>query len=119
MAAFFLDTDFHAGIGRWLRDRGHSVMSARDARPSLAPATDREILLAAAYARLILLTHNERDFIDLHETGGVDHAGILTVPQVSREEVPTIAQAIHDLVNAHGSVANELWRFDFLSGWGP
>jgi len=86
VAAFFFDNDANLRIGRGLEERGHLVLSARGA--GLAPASDAEILLYAGPAGLIIVTHNERHFVRLHQAAAVEHAGILSIPQVLPVRVP-------------------------------
>lgn len=115
MAAFFFDNCTSLRIGRWLRGRGHSVMSTHDIH--VEEAEDSEILLYAGPQGLIVVTHNEKDFVPLHQAGTTEHAGILAVPQVSPENAASIGLQIDWLVSSGRPMANELYRFRLDAGW--
>lgn len=109
MASFFFDADADMRIGRRLERLGHVLTSA--SMQHLERATDWEILLFAGRQRLILVTHNERDFVELHQVGAVPvHAGIFTLPQVATEAVTTTAAAVDGLVNTHAPFTDQLYR---------
>jgi predicted nuclease of predicted toxin-antitoxin system len=109
VASFFFDADADMRIGRRLERLGHLLTSAP--LQHFDRASDREILLFAGQQRLILVTHNERDFVALHQTGAVpSHGGILVLPQVTAGEVATIAAEIDRLVRADVPLAGELYR---------
>ncbi len=88
MARFFLDNDFPLGVGDELQRLGHSVESARSTNRE--DRHDEDQLLYAATAGRILITHNRRDFLLLHDawrrwtrawTVERAHAGILVLQQ--------------------------------------
>jgi len=75
-----IDEMFADAVAHGLRDRGHDAISVREARPTLAGATDEEVLKAAADGGRVLMTENVRDYrpleIALLAAGG-QHAGII------------------------------------------
>ncbi len=116
MASFFFDADADMRIGRRLERLGHVLTSAP--LQQLERASDREILLFAGRQRLILVTHNERDFVEVHRIGAVPpHAGILVLPQVTAEVMAATATAVDRLVNADVPLANQLYRLRAGAGW--
>lgn len=82
MASFLLNHNVNPRLGRLLRVRGHATVTAREAH--LDTATDRELLLFAGGAGLILLTDDE-DFAQLHCGAIIAHAGILFVAPIHSE----------------------------------
>lgn len=116
MAAFFFDNDADLRIGRWLQAHGHAVLSTHDIA-ALEVATDKEILLYAGPAGLIVVTHNERHFVRLHQVGAVPHAGILTMPQVGPDGVSTMGERVDWLVCSGQPMANALYRFKAAKVW--
>ena len=115
----------NGGIVQLLRKRGHEVTTAWEAELTRAAAT--EILLHAARGGLILVTYDERRFLQLNAQlngegqlsgeGASEHAGILIVPQVPHEDIPRIAEAIIRLAGSEQSISNGVYRLGLLSGW--
>ncbi len=96
-------------VGRRLERLGHLLTSAP--LQHLDRASDQEILLFAGGQRLILVTHNERDFVALHRGGAVSsHGGILVLPQVTAAAVAPTAAAVDRLVRTGVPLAGELYR---------
>ena len=114
MATFLFDNDADMRVARRLVRRGHLVTSAREAR--LDRASDREVLLSAARVRLIVVTHNERDFVALHDAASTVHAGILALPHVPPEDVERLAAAIDALVESGQPLTGECYRLR-TGGW--
>ena len=117
LTAFYLDSDIGSRFSALLESRGDDVTSA--AREMRRSATDDEHLLRAADQGRILVTHNWRDFLLLHQAWlrwtsawGVerDHAGILVIPQPP--DLP-IARSAHDVarfIQSGRRFHNELYR---------
>jgi hypothetical protein len=57
-----LDELYAPAIAVALRARGHDVVSAHEAEPTLLAAPDEEVLAAGAAAARALVTENVRDF---------------------------------------------------------
>lgn len=124
MAAYYLDNDVAPAVALILRQLGHAATTAREV--GSARAGDPEQLLVASSRREILVTHNARDFILLHQAWlrwqqawGVSqpHHGILVIPQGPAEQNaarlarfvearPTLENQLHRLVQRGGQ---ELW----------
>jgi hypothetical protein len=101
LALFYIDNDVALQVAQLLRLAGHTAMTARDL--GRERSTDDEHLLVASQLGHIFLTHNEEDFILLHDAwlrwsagwGVVTrHAGVLIVPQGRRYGVDWHAQEI-------------------------
>ncbi len=65
MADFYLDNDVSLRLAPLLRSVGHRVTTTRDL--GLSGASDDAQLLTAARNGWILITHNRRDFMMLHD----------------------------------------------------
>jgi hypothetical protein len=103
MADLHLDNNVSLLLAQILRDAGHSVAAARDL--GLAAATDDTQLLVAAQSGRILVTHNRKDFMLLHDAWRTwprafglalpAHPGILALDQAP----PTVlSRAIEELL---------------------
>ena len=137
MATFSSDNNVALEVADLLRAAGHAAVTARDL--GLEGASDDEQLLVASRQGRIFVTHNERDFILLHDAwqrwtearGVADrHAGILIVPQGTRYGVDwgatRIAQELITGLHRCRPVANELfrrkeagWERRVGKGWSP
>ena len=76
--AIYLDEDVHVLVGDLLTTRGFQAITARDA--GQLGKSDSEQLAFAADQRRAILTHNRRDFEELHRqytAEGQSHAGIV------------------------------------------
>lgn len=123
MAAFYIDNDVSLRFAIHLRGRGHQVVTAADL--GLAEAKDPIQLLTAAQHRSVLLTHNRKDFVLLHEawqswpspwgvTTPIPHSGILVIPQPLP---PDMADAIEQFLTSHYSWENQLFRWRLSDDW--
>ena len=65
MADFYLDNDVSLRLAPLLRSVGHRVTTTREL--GLSAASDDAQLLTAARNGWILITHNRRDFMMLHD----------------------------------------------------
>lgn len=65
MSRWFFDHNVSNDIALHLRDLGEAVYTADDVH--LATARDERLLVYAAEQKLILLTHNKKDFRLLHD----------------------------------------------------
>lgn len=111
------DLDSNALIGL-LRQGGHEVISPR--ATGTRGVADEEHLRFAADHRLVLLTANAEDFIDLHlewTEQHRDHHGILIV---YRENNPArdmtfgqIARAVTECEQSHLPLANAFYNLNF------
>lgn len=126
MAAFQLDHNVPARLRWLLHAAGHDVISAREQGLDRAP--DADLLLAAAAAGRLLVTHNLRDFVMLHRAWrrwpiawGVapapEHSGILVIPQPPHVQPDDLAWAIEALLAGGTPIVNGLWRWVPSTGW--
>ena len=101
-------------IAELLNARGHPTTAAQDL--GLAQAADSELLRRAGELGLILVSADD-DFVQLHRVGSIAHAGILRVPQVTRERADVLSAAILELIGSNGPLENELYTWRVDSGW--
>ena len=91
-----------------LRRLGHDVVTSVDAGKANSAVPDLAVLAFAAAEGRILLSHNRRDFLHLHRTRAIDHAGIVLCtfdPNFSAQ-----AQRIDRAVAAASEMKNQLIR---------
>jgi hypothetical protein len=126
VAAFQLDHNVPARLRSLLRAAGHDVVDARE--QSLARAPDADVLLAAALANRIVITHDLEDYRLLNRAwrrwpvawGVVPppaHAGILVLPQPPRVTPVDMARAVETALADVRPLANQLWRWMPRTGW--
>ena len=119
MASFFLDEDVSANLADLLRSYGHTVTDVHDERREGIP--DPRQLLFASDRGLIVVTHNRRDFLLLHDAWLTwthewrmvhRHSGILVVDQLPPADLHIAARAIHDHVSDPAmSLRNALYHW--------
>ena len=125
MVAVYIDHDVSAQIAALLRNDGHDVLTTRERH--LTRASDDEQLLVASQQGRVLITHNARDFVLLHNAWRrwsaawqvtAVHAGILVIPQWPRLLPAEAARELHHFLVFRGAPANELhqWRAS-ARGW--
>src|SRR5215208_715505 len=123
MADVYIDEDVGKIFIRLLLAQGHAVLHARTT-PGMSGVTDGRQLLFAAQRGSVLLTHNGKDFLLLHDAwrrwsiawrSRRTHEGILLIPQ----HVPAaiVAPAVHDLLAGNGVLRNEFHQWDRVQGW--
>ncbi len=121
MANLYLDHDMAAEAAALLKNQGHVVATARELGLDAAP--DYMQLLTAFRRESIMVTHNRKDFLELHGAWltwsqewsvAMQHPGIIVVP---REEAgvhwtaATIAARVQALLAEGAPRANELYRW--------
>jgi hypothetical protein len=121
VAAFYIDHDVAVALAPVLRVFGHEATLTDDL--GLTQASDGRQLLTAAEHDWVLVTHNRRDFIVLHDAWRcwtaawrvqLDHAGIVVVPRSVRGETwlpVTIAQRLNELVGSDEFSAGQLFTW--------
>lgn len=122
VAAFYTDNDVALSVVDLLTAAGHLAVCARELR--LEGASDDEQLLVAAQQIRTFVTHNERDFVLLHDAWQrwtraweitVEHSGILILPQGTRYgalwDAERITRAILDCVARCPPIGNQLLRW--------
>jgi Domain of unknown function (DUF5615) len=121
LADFYIDNDVALEVAHLLRVSGHTAVTARDM--GREGDRDDEQLLVASQQGHIFLTHNETDFVLLHdawqrwsEAWGVSahHAGILIVPQGRRYGLDwganEIARSVVDCLYRCSPISGRLFR---------
>jgi hypothetical protein len=121
LAAFYNDNDVAVEVAELLRAAGHTAVTARDLRRE-GNSDDEHLLVASQHGR-IFLTHNERDFILLHDAWqhwsavwgvATHHAGILIVPQGRRYGIDwgpaEVAQVVIACLQECSPAANQVYR---------
>ena len=85
----YLDEDVRPLLAEILRDRGYDAISAAHARRK--GLTDEEQLLFAIKEHRVLVTHNIRDFAQLHAPFSDRHWGIILSNQ---EPIPVVLRRL-------------------------
>jgi hypothetical protein len=86
--ALYADEDVHKAFAREVRRRGFNAISV-DEEKRRGIDDDQQLEYAASQGRTIL-THNQRDFIPLHErwlAEGREHAGVIVSDQIPLGEL--------------------------------
>ncbi len=124
MPIFYTDHNISLRLVRFLREAGDDIISAREY--GLEQARDPMQVLTAATLGRVLLTHNESDFLLLHEAWRlwtamwgvvVDHAGVIILPQHERWHPARSAQEIESIVADGAALTNNLWLWRSSRGW--
>ncbi len=90
-----------------LRRLGHDVLTSLQAGNANRAVPDSEVLAFAAAQRRILITHNRRDFLRLHNAGE-NHAGIVLC--TFDPNFISLAHRIDAALPNDSSAANQLIR---------
>jgi len=123
MTSVYIDEDVGKVFIQLLQADGHTVLHARTT-PGMSGVTDGNQLLFAAQHDSVLLTHNGRDFLLLHDAwrrwGAAwrsvhAHEGILLIPQHVTAIV--VARAVHDQLTGNFPLRNEFYEWDRARGW--
>lgn len=108
MARFYSNENIPLQVVTELRRLGHDVLTSLDAGRANASVPDSEVLAFAVAEDRILLSHNRRHFLRLHQHRTTDHAGIVLCtfdPDFSRQ-----AQRIHETIMTASEILNQLIR---------
>jgi hypothetical protein len=106
MAHLYADEDFPLGAVQILRTWGHDVLTVQEAAQS--GAADPAVLANATANGRAVLTHNHRDYKRLHARGQ-GHGGIISCTR-DDDDLPGLAQRIHDAIVATPSLATQFVR---------
>ena len=77
MARFYSNENMPLPVVAELRRLGHDVITSLDAGKANSAVPDTDVLAFASAEGRILLTHNRRHFLRLHQHRMADHAGIV------------------------------------------
>jgi predicted nuclease of predicted toxin-antitoxin system len=80
MARLYTDENLPSEVAIGLHERGHDVLTAREAGMANQRIQDQDVLAFATSQKRAVVTINRRDFIRLH-TRQPDHAGIIVCTQ--------------------------------------
>lgn len=124
MARFYLDHDVGLRLARLLNELGHNATT------SLAEQTttlrDSAQLLHATRNERVIVTHNKRDFVELHHAWrswssawnvSERHAGVIVVPQAANWPLRRIAREVEDVLSQANLMENRLYRWTPERGW--
>ena len=108
MARFYANENVPAQVAAELRRLGHDVVTSLDAGKANSAMPDAEVLVFAVADGRILLTHNRRHFLRLHQHRTADHAGMVLC--TFDADFCRQAQRIGAAVAANPEMANKLVR---------
>lgn len=103
---------------------GYDITSARE--QGLEQAHDPVQFLHAATHKRVLLTHNETDFLLLHEAWLLwsnawrvvpDHSGVIALPQREHWPAHRTVDEIEQILALAPALTNLLWLWKPLRGW--
>ncbi len=77
MARFYSNENIALQVVMELRRLGHDVLTSLDAGKANSAVPDFEVLAFAGAEGRILLSHNRRHFLHLHQHRTEDHAGMI------------------------------------------
>ncbi len=105
MARLYADEDFPGPLVPMLRHLGHDVLTVQEA--GRRGSTDPQVLADATSDGRTVLTHNHRHYKRLHAAQA--HAGIVSCTR-DQDDLPGLAQRIHDAITAVPNLANQFIR---------
>jgi uncharacterized protein with PIN domain len=108
MARFYTNENVPVQVVAELRRLGHDVVTSLDAGKANSAMPDAEVLAFAVADGRILLTHNRRHFLRLHQRRTADHAGMVLGTVAA--DFCRQAQRIDASVAADPEMANKLVR---------
>lgn len=118
MAYFYLDNDVATRVADELRTLGHHAVTTRSLHRG--HTRDEQQLLFAAQQGWIVVTHNAKDFILLHDAWQLwanawqvpaQHAGIMIPPHGSTWPATKIALELHRLLQIGQMITNQLFEW--------
>ena len=108
MARFYTNENVPVQVVEELRRLGHDVVTSLDAGRANSAMPDAEVLAFAAVEGRILLTHNRRHFLRLHQHRTADHAGMVLC--TFDADFCRQAQRIDAAIAANPEMTNKLVR---------
>jgi predicted nuclease of predicted toxin-antitoxin system len=114
MARFYTNENVPVQVVAELRRMGHDVVTSLDAGNANSAVPDAEVLAFAVADGRILLTHNRRHFLRLHQHRTADHAGIVLCSFDA--DFCRQAQRIDAAVATNSEMTNKLVRVN-RPGW--
>jgi predicted nuclease of predicted toxin-antitoxin system len=108
MARFYTNENVPVQVVAELRRLGHDVVTSLDAGKANSAMPDAEVLAFAVADGRILLTHNRRHFLRLHQRRTADHAGMVLC--TFDADFCRQAQRIDAAIAANPEMTNKLVR---------
>lgn len=105
--SFYSNENFALALVKMLRGLGHTVITSYDAGQANKGIPDDEVLSYATRNKLILITFNRDDFIELHRSG-LEHTRII-VCKTDRDYKGQI-KTLHEYLQTQSSLENRLIR---------
>jgi hypothetical protein len=109
MAELYSDEDFSYPVVHELRLLRHNVVTAQDAGQANRGIAHSAVLAFAIAQNRAVLTHNRRDFINLHRNVS-PHEGIIVCTR--DDDVMALALRIHQAVTGLPHLNNQLLRIN-------
>ena len=107
MARLYADENFPHQVVELLRQLGHDVVTALDAKQAGKAVPDEDVLRFAGHENRALLTLNRWDFVVLHRLNA-DHAGIIACSVDADGQGQ--AERINEAIQTAGELAGKLMR---------
>jgi len=101
MAKLYTNENFPLQVVRGLRTLGHDVLTSVEARQANRRVPDEDVLTFATSQQRALLTQNRRDFLRIHNSGSVDHSGLVLC--TADPDFDGQARRIHEAVCSLGA----------------
>ena len=108
MARFYSNENIAGQVVAELRVLGHDVLTSFEAGNANAAVPDAAVLAFAATEGRILLSHNRRHFLRLHQHRTESHAGIVVCS--IDPDFGGLAYRIHTAVHGAGDMKDQLIR---------
>jgi hypothetical protein len=124
VASIYLDNDVAFPLATLLRSRGHEVTTTLEL--GRTRAHDHLQLLLAAHNAWLLVTHNRRDFILLHDAWRLwseywqitpRHGGIVVLPQNQHWTVRDMSRQLDILFAGGYPLVNEFYDWRVQGAW--
>lgn len=107
IARVYSNENFPLPVVEALRQKGHDVLTTRDAGKANEGIPDEEVLAFAIAEKRAVLTHNRQDYIHLHRLNP-EHEGIIVC--TSNPDFPALAEKVHDQLQAIDTLKGLLIR---------
>ena len=112
MARLYANENFPLPCVEELRLLGHDVLTSSESGRANQAISDEQVLAFAATQQRVLITHNRRHFLKLHEQTSATHAGIIVC--TIDIDYAALAQRIDEALRQHDDHAGKLSRVNRL-----
>jgi predicted nuclease of predicted toxin-antitoxin system len=107
---FYTNENIAVQVVVQLRELGHDVLTSLEAGNANRAVPDAEVLAFAAADRGVLVSHNRRDFVRLHQHRTQPHAGMVLC--TFDADFRALARRIDQAVAATSDVADQVIRIN-------